>query len=694
MGTSQPRSRTVFTFVAVASAYALAAQVAYDWFGAGVFPVFFPAAGVTVAALVLSPRPAWPAVLAGAGTAEVVVDLAHGSDLAPALGWAVANLTEATAGAVLLLYACRGRPVDLSRRGDLVAFLALPVGLSPALGGLLGAANAELLGTGAEWPEYVLRWWIGDGLGVLVVGGAALAVARCGVDRIRERWLEAVAVAAAATLATAFAFSAEDVHWGYVPFVIMPWVAFRLGTPAVAIVGALVAVVAAQEVALAPSLWNEVDVSPRTGVLYVQVAIATMTATSLLLAAEAGERDDAVRERARADEERRYEHAVAVSLQRALLPERLVGNPHVALSALYRASDERLEVGGDWYETLALPGGRLGVAVGDVVGHGLEAAVAMGQLRTAVAALGRDCGSPVELLEQLDEFAAKSSAMHYSSACFASLDPATGVVDYASAGHPPILLVDPRTGSRFLEGGLSWPLCAVHGKRAPHGSARLEPGATLVLYSDGLVERRGEPIDIGLERLAAAANRSQALEPEALCHALVAELIDGRRVEDDVVVVAVRLLAVPVRPDAAFEGAGEQPVLELNLPNSLEAPTAARRALSSLNGSLHLVSAGRLRDIQLLVTELVANAVRHGAQREDTVGVVVRANEQAMRVEVTDRGGGFDPARLPGPSTDAGGGWGLEIVTALAHRWGVERDADTTVWFEVDRPQAEDPLPR
>jgi serine phosphatase RsbU (regulator of sigma subunit)/anti-sigma regulatory factor (Ser/Thr protein kinase) len=681
VGTKQALVRIVLTFGTVAVAYALAAQVAYDWFGAGVFPVFFPAAGVTVSALVLSRRALWPAMLAGAGTAEVVVDLAHNSSLAPAMGWAVANLTEATAGATLFLYACRWRRVDLSRRTDLLAFLALPVGLTPALGGLIGGANAELLSAGAEWPEYVLRWWIGDGLGVLLIGGAVIAVARCGVRRILGRWPEAVGLAAAATVATASAFALDDVHWGYIPFVIMPWVALRLGTPAVAVIGGLVAVVAAQEVSLAPSLWNEVDVAPRSGVLYVQVAIATMTATALLLAAEAGERDAAVRARARADEERRYEHDVAVSLQRALLPDRLVENPDVGVAAIYRPSDDRLEVGGDWYETLALSRGRIGVAVGDVVGHGLEAAAAMGRLRTAVAALAPDCRSPVELLEQLDDFAATSPAMQYSSACFATLDPATGVVEYASAGHPPILLVDRRGGARYLEGGLSWPLCAAAGKRGGHGTAVVEPGGTLLMYSDGLVERRRESIDRGLQRLAAAADRSHTLDPEQLCEALVADLVDGQRVQDDVVIVAVRL-------------AGRlAPVLELNLPSRSEAPAAARKALSSLNGSLHLVSAARLADVQLLVTELVANAVRHGSPVDDVVGVSVSADERVLRVEVSDRGAGFDPTRTRAPSSYAGGGWGLEIVAALAHRWGVVGGEGTTVWFEINRPQAEARLP-
>jgi serine phosphatase RsbU (regulator of sigma subunit) len=535
-------ARVVYAYGAVALAYAVGAQVAYDWFGAGVFPVFFPAAGVTVAALVLAPRSLWPAVLAGAGTAELAVDLAHGSDLAPALGWAVANLTEALTGATLLLVACRWRRIDLCHRADLVPFFALPVALSPALGGLIGAANAELLGQGAEFPEYVFRWWVGDGLGVLVVGGAIIAVARTGVETIRSRWFEALPLAVAAAVATALAFGVDNAHWGYVPFVIMPWIALRLGTSAVAVVGALVAVVAAQEVALAPTLWDELDVMPETGILYVQIAVALLTATSLLLAAEAGERDVAIRERTEADEERRYEHDVAVSLQRALLPERLVQHPDVAVAAIYRPSDERLEVGGDWYDTLQLPDGRIGVAVGDVVGHGLEAAAAMGQLRTAVAALAPDCASPTQLLDALDDFARRSKGMRFSTACYATLDPASGIVEHASGGHPPILLVEARGTCRYLGAGLSWPLCAADEPRVPHGTLVLEPGATLILYSDGLVERRGVAIDVGLEELRAAAERSRRLGVDDLCDALVRDLLDGRPIQDDVVVLAIRVV--------------------------------------------------------------------------------------------------------------------------------------------------------
>lgn len=127
-------------------------------------------------------------------------------------------------------------------------------------------------------------------------------------------------------------------------------------------------------------------------------------------------------------------------------------------------------------------------------------------------------------------------------------------------------------------------------------------------------------------------------------------------------------------------------LLSLDLPDRAQAPAAARKALTALNGSLHLISEERLRDAQLLVSELVANAVRHGGPPGVAVNVTVRAGPQTMRVDVTDRGAGFDPERLPAPSSERGGGWGLPIVAALAHRWGVEHDTNTTVWFEIDRP--------
>src|SRR3954464_7215312 len=133
--------------------------------------------------------------------------------------------------------------------------------------------------------------------------------------------------------------------------------------------------------------------------------------------------------------------------------------------------------------------------------------------------------------------------------------------------------------------------------------------------------------------------------------------------------------------------ADQAALLSLELPPRPPAAAAARKALTSLNGALHLVSAARLHDVQLLASELVANAILHGGDRQSPVRVEVRAFEDALRVVVSDVGGGFDPERLPGPSADGGGGWGLRLVASLAQRWGVETAGPlTSVWFEIDRP--------
>ena len=138
---------------------------------------------------------------------------------------------------------------------------------------------------------------------------------------------------------------------------------------------------------------------------------------------------------------------------------------------------------------------------------------------------------------------------------------------------------------------------------------------------------------------------------------------------------------------------GDKALLTLQLPHRPAAASAARKALSSLNGTLHLISTSRLRDAQLVLTEVVANAVRHGGRRGEPIALTVRATLDVIRIEVSDDGDGFDAALAEkAPEADQGGGWGLPIVAALAHRWGVDRDDSTTVWFEIDRPQREEPV--
>jgi anti-sigma regulatory factor (Ser/Thr protein kinase) len=133
-------------------------------------------------------------------------------------------------------------------------------------------------------------------------------------------------------------------------------------------------------------------------------------------------------------------------------------------------------------------------------------------------------------------------------------------------------------------------------------------------------------------------------------------------------------------------------VMSLELPDRPQAAAAARKALTVLNGNLHLISAARLQDVQLLVSELVANAYRHAQPRGESLHLAVLATDDVLRVEVRDAGRGFDPAAVADVPLTTGRGKGLRIVAALTDRWGVETGDGTTVWFEVDRPRRREPI--
>ena len=250
-----------------------------------------------------------------------------------------------------------------------------------------------------------------------------------------------------------------------------------------------------------------------------------------------------ITDRARAEEALRAREAeereIAIGLQRALLPGTLVVPGGVSVSARYEAASEALEVGGDWYDVFLLADGRVALTVGDVVGHGLAAAAAMGQLRTALAALARYTDSPGELLTRLDAFIATTGTTDFATVCYGILDPATGVFEYASAGHPPILLVSPTGETQWLDDGQSPPLCGDDERQRPEAKAILEQGSLLVLYSDGLIERRDELLTDRLERLKTAAGSLGGLPIADVCDQLVVALGVETSRADDVAVLAV-----------------------------------------------------------------------------------------------------------------------------------------------------------
>ena len=224
------------------------------------------------------------------------------------------------------------------------------------------------------------------------------------------------------------------------------------------------------------------------------------------------------------------------TLQLGLLGGELPQPEGASLVAAYRPGTVTNEVGGDWYDAFPLESGKLAILVGDVVGHDLEAAVAMGQLRGAVRALAT-LGSPAALLQRLDTFVSKLRGGALTTMAYAELDVASGDLCYVCAGHPPPLALTVDGEPRFLWEGRSGPL-GIDVISRPEEHDRLEPGETLLLYTDGLIERKGESLAVGLERLGDAAQASSGDGLQLLVDRTLLAMLAGHPQEDDVCVIA------------------------------------------------------------------------------------------------------------------------------------------------------------
>ena len=235
---------------------------------------------------------------------------------------------------------------------------------------------------------------------------------------------------------------------------------------------------------------------------------------------------------------------VAVVLQRSLLAGDPPVDPRFEVATVYHPAVEDLEVGGDWHDAFRLPAGTIGIAVGDVVGRGLLAATAMGQLRSAVRALAGAGLEPAAVLRHLDTFVEQVSTARYATLAYAEVDPHTREVTFASAGHLPPVIFDAANEPYLYMEGRSTPLGVTSPR--PDATFTLPPDGGFLLYTDGLVERRGEPIDAGLERLLAAIRSTSAQELVSTLPELLAE--QGAP-DDDVCLLSFRFRPRPSRSE-------------------------------------------------------------------------------------------------------------------------------------------------
>lgn len=324
------------------------------------------------------------------------------------------------------------------------------------------------------------------------------------------------------------------------------------------------------------------------------------------------------------------EHRIAETLQRSLLPERLPELPGVALAARYLPGSGEAQVGGDWFEVVELPDGRIAAAVGDVVGSGVRAAAAMGQFRNAMRALALEGLSSSRMLERLGDLAT-GLGREFATAFTLLLDPTTGMIRYSSAGHPPALVLRVDGSTVFLDAANSTPLGVEPGTAYPEAAYPLEQGDTLVLYTDGLIERRGESLDVGFERLRSVAHGQG--DVEALVARLIEGLVRAGDREDDIAVLALRFLSRPLR-------------FELSLPPTPASVAAFRSAFTTWLDEAGIGGSDAL-DLTLAVSEACSNAVEHAGETSAEVVLIAELRADDAMLAVRDGGRWRPPSLRP-----------------------------------------------
>ena len=360
-------------------------------------------------------------------------------------------------------------------------------------------------------------------------------------------------------------------------------------------------------------------------------------------------------------------HRIAETLQLSLLPSRMPEPPGVALATRYRPGAAGTRVGGDLYDVVCYPDGRLGLAIGDVVGHGVEAASLMGRLRTAVQVFALEGDPPERLLERVNRLVARWEEGRFATLAYLVYDPRDSTLTFSSAGHLPPLVRAPDGAVSHLEGAESVPLGVL-----PLGEYRAErvelaPGSTLVLYTDGLVEERGVSLDRGLARLQEAVEGGPA-ELEPLCDHLLATVPPTAEGADDVAILAMRVEVVPAGP------------LELRLPARPESLSVSRRALERWLGAAG-ASPDAIHDILVACGEACANVVQHAYGRFARGEISLSASRAGGDVEIVVRDFGH------WRQSRHGDGRGLELIRRLTASAQIVPGAEGTT-VRMRRPLA------
>jgi integral membrane sensor domain MASE1/anti-sigma regulatory factor (Ser/Thr protein kinase) len=593
----------------------------------------WPPTGVAVVAVAAYGFSVWPAI----ALAAFAVNVSIADTPLVAAGIAAGNTLAPLAAVALLRRFSFDR--QLARLRDAMTLVAVALA-SMLISASVGTACVELAGSSARVIDTWWVWWAGDAMGVLIVAPFLWSLARLRGTRIRwTSGMQGVALFAALIVASIYGSRAED---GLL-FIVLPfvgWIAWRFqqrgAGPAALVASSIVILAAAHDrgVFRGEALLHKM--------VLLQAFNACVALTSLVFAAAVTERRHFL--------ERLYEreHRIAEMLQRSLLPAELPAPPGVDVAARYLPSSSESQLGGDWYDVIELGGDKLGLAVGDVVGHGISAAAAMAQLRVGLRAYALARRGPSATVRDVNRMAIDLHPGTMATLLYAEFDVGSRELRVADAGHPAPLLV-PNDGDPFyLEVGHAAPIGVTADLHCQESVHTLPEGSTLLLFTDGLVERRNWTLDGGLERLRrASAVNGQDLD--GLCDRILNRLDVGQAMDD------VALLALRATSLAGLD-------LRLQRPAT---PVAVAEVRHVLRRWLRANGATEDEAFEILVacSEAQTNAVRHAYRGPEGV-VDIEASTAASSVTITIRDHGTRRERST--SIDDHGGRGLPLMRELA----------------------------
>lgn len=367
------------------------------------------------------------------------------------------------------------------------------------------------------------------------------------------------------------------------------------------------------------------------------------------------------------------EHDLAEGLQQAMLPRRIPSVPGAEIAVRYRSARMGQDIGGDWYDVIPLPGGRVGAVIGDVQGHDTHAAAVMGQLRIVLRAYAAEGHAPGTVMARASVFLHELDTDRFATCTYVEADLTTGVLQVVRAGH-----IDPLVRTRDgdclrlpVEGGMPLSLSAEFGRlEYPVTTVELDPGETLVLCTDGLVEHPGADLDDGI-RLLTSLVRSGPTDLARLADRLC-EVVDERGGDDDMALLLLRRQA-----EDAPQGGGR--LQQHVAPGDPEALVAARHMIGAAVRAWG--ARERADEIELVADELIVNALMHTEGPAIVTLRVLAGPQRRLRVEVEDRSSALPRRREAGESGVSGRG--LMLVDRLADVWGVEpRGSGKCVWCE------------